>query len=106
MWGEMAGTYDVTMDGGPFGFFEIANYVEAGVWVGMAVWCAVRGYRRGQWRTWVLAGVLVIFGVSDVVEVRTGAWYRPWWLLVWKGVCVGMIVWLLVAQARSRGEGP
>ena len=28
------------------------------------------------------------FGISDFVEIHTGAWYRPWWLLAWKATCV------------------
>jgi hypothetical protein len=35
-----------------------------------------------------VACVLVAFGFSDVVEIQTGAWWRPWWLLVWKGACL------------------
>lgn len=52
----------------------------------------------------VLAGSLVMFGLSDVVEVRTGAWYQPWWLLVWKGVCLATIVAVLVGTWRGRGK--
>jgi hypothetical protein len=25
---------------------------------------------------------------SDLVEARTGAWWKPWWLFVWKAACV------------------
>ena len=67
------------MAGEWLGFFEVANYVEAAVWAGMAVWCAVWGVRLRNGRMGVLAAALVMFGLSDVVEVRTGAWYRPWW---------------------------
>ena len=95
------------MAGERLGFFEAANYVEAAVWVGMAGWCAFRGVRARIGRMGVLAAALVMFGLSDVVEVRTGAWYRPWWLLVWKGVCLVTIVAVLVGIRRGgkrRGE--
>ena len=41
----------------------------------------------------LVAGVaLVLFGLSDLVEIRTGSWLRPWWLFVWKAVCLGTLV--------------
>ena len=95
------------MAGERLGFFEVANYTEAAVWVGMAVWCAVRGVRLRSGRMGVLAAALVMFGLSDIVEVKTGAWYRPWWLLVWKGVCLVTIVAMLVGiwrGGKGRGE--
>jgi len=44
-------------------------------------------------RRWIarLAGWLILFGVSDIIEVSTGAFWRPWWLLALKGTClIGM----------------
>lgn len=84
------------------GLFEWGNYVEAAVWAAMAVFCAVRGARRMDGRLWALAVVLLLFGASDVIEVRTGAWYRPWWLLVWKGLCVVTILTLLAPYWRRK----
>lgn len=86
-------------------FFEIANYAEAAFWAVVAVgfaWAAVR--RTGQvGRECYLAAVtFLLFGFSDVVEVQTGAWYRPWWLLVWKGLCVLSIARLLAVYVRYR----
>ena len=31
---------------------------------------------------------LILFGVSDIFEVFTGAWWRPWPLLLLKVTCV------------------
>lgn len=28
------------------------------------------------------------FGVSDIIELQTGAWWRPWWLLLLKAACL------------------
>ena len=55
---------------------------------------------------WRLPGViaaisLFVFGVSDVIELWSKAWWRPWWLLVMKGICLitlaicGSIWWRL-----------
>ena len=76
--------------------FVVANYVEAGVWCAMGAVTLVKG--KGA-ASVVLAIALAAFGVSDIVETRTGAWYDPWWLLAWKIVCVvvilasGVVVW-------------
>jgi hypothetical protein len=32
--------------------------------------------------------LFAFFGLSDLVEVTTGAWWRPWWLLAWKAACL------------------
>jgi hypothetical protein len=76
------------------GFFEIANYLEAGVWLTMSIFSATRAARTKRASLWLLALALLLFAASDVVEAQTGAWYRPWWLLLWKGVCV--IVFLAI----------
>ena len=38
---------------------------------------------------------LIFFGISDFIEMNTGAWWKPWWLLIWKAICLGGIVFLL-----------
>jgi hypothetical protein len=47
----------------------------------------------------VLAIILILFGISDFVEMATGAW----WLLVWKMLCVvlGIIFLILIYNERS-----
>ncbi|MFP4103756.1 sensor histidine kinase [Coleofasciculus sp.] len=44
------------------------------------------------------------FGLSDIIEVQTGAWWRPWWLLVWKSLCVFSMGALLINYLRSRSD--
>lgn len=87
--------------------FVWGNYLEACLWSALAVFAffkAPAGVRT------VLVAALVAFGFSDVVEVQTGAWYRPGWLLVWKTACVqvlaGVGLWdLRSARARLK-SGP
>lgn len=67
------------------------NLIEAGVWIVLSVVLfvhAVRSEKRLRPTLFVLVFMLAIFGVSDLVEARTGAWWKPWWLFVWKAVCV------------------
>ncbi len=79
--------------------FEAANYVEAGWWGLCGLLMAGHAVRSPRWpRSSVACSVaLFLFGLSDVVEAGTGAWWRPWWLLTWKCAC---ILVLLAANRR------
>jgi hypothetical protein len=64
------------------------------LWFCLAGFVLTRGTDKSRL---LLASALLPFGISDLVETRTGAWYSPWWLLVWKAICV-----LLIAGAGLR----
>jgi hypothetical protein len=85
--------------------FVYGNYAEAAVWAAMGVIALLRLRTRAGVG---LALLLIAFGVSDLVETTTGAWYRPWWLLAWKAACViGMLmIGLPVYRASRRGRTP
>ena len=86
-------------------FFEIANYAEAAFWALVAVCFAFAAARRPgtvRGECWIAALTFLLFGLSDVIEVRTGAWYRPWWLLLFKALCVLSIARLLAIYLRHR----
>jgi hypothetical protein len=67
------------------------NLIESGVWFLLSLVLFIYAFRRERSirpTLWWLAVVLAVFGASDVVEARTGAWWKPWWLFVWKAACV------------------
>lgn len=73
--------------------FQLANIAEGVLWlfVGILV--------LGIYRSKAAAGVavtLMLFGVSDWIEASTGAWWRPWWLLIIKAACVAVLLASLV----------
>lgn len=85
--------------------FRLLNYLEAGLWIAIAVVALVIGLGkagRTRSRCLILAATLVAFGFTDVVETTTGAWWRPWWLLAWKTACVLVLLALLVEHYRRR----
>ena len=85
--------------------FETANYVEAGFWILIgAVFCAESVHRGGQRRRrcLLIAGTFIVFGISDVIEAQTGAWWRPWWLLVWKGLCVFVLASSFYSHIKAK----
>jgi hypothetical protein len=89
--------------------YEIANYMEAGLWATFAVVVGCKGLRAQAARRWnlLLAAVaLLAFGLSDIVEAGTGAWWRPWWLLVWKLTALLALCILIFAQPGKSRHGP
>jgi hypothetical protein len=66
-----------------FEFKQWFNLGEGIFWMLLAGILLVRGGQKP-----VLIVALVAFGVSDLVEIRTGAWWSPWWLLAWKAGCL------------------
>jgi hypothetical protein len=86
-------------------FFGTSNYLEAALWGAIAVGfviAAIRSTETTRARAAVAAVAFVAFGLSDVVEVQTGAWWRPWWLLAWKAACVAVFLMLYVDYLRRR----
>mgnify|MGYP001601553705 CR=1 FL=1 len=85
--------------------FGIFNLCEGTLWIGIAVGFAVVYYRKRQNPDLMLASGLLFlaFGISDYVEIETGGWYKPWWLLLWKAsTLLGFfIVHILFRRRRS-----
>jgi hypothetical protein len=76
-------------------FYELANRCEAGLWFVVAAALFVHSWRspvRLRKICWTLTGAFLLFGVSDLIEAETGAWWRPLWLLALKGGCLLVIV--------------
>jgi hypothetical protein len=44
----------------------------------------------------------VVFGVSDVIEAQTGAWWHPWWLFAMKALCVLGFLGAILQAKKSR----
>lgn len=70
------------------------NALEAVFWGVCAVAFVIAAVRRreGRLTSLVAAFLFAAFAGSDVVEVETHAWYRPWWLAAWKGSCIAGLV--------------
>ena len=85
---------------------ETYNYVEIGIWCAIATVVAAVALRKaGVARRDGLLGALtlVAFGASDYAEIRTGGeWWTPWWLLLWKTLCVLVLLGLLLRARRRK----
>lgn len=86
--------------------FCVFNLAEGILWIGTGLGFAVALCRsRADMRLKAAACLLfVAFGISDFVEIGTGAWYKPWWLLAWKAACVGGLLAVLVLRQRRRTQ--
>ncbi len=74
--------------------YAIFNYAEALAWIGIAIFIHWRlkpadGSKKRV--LLVVSGVLVVFGLTDVMEA---SYYGnvPWWLLAWKVLCGALLL--------------
>ena len=88
------------------------NALEIVVWSVPGLMLLAVSFRRRQSRMEAAtAGLLFLaFAGSDAMELTTGAWWRPWRLLVWKAACiaglvlVGLRVWRRVRDEEQQGQ--
>jgi hypothetical protein len=83
--------------------FFVFNLCEGLLWLAIALGFAfVYRKRRQNADLMVAAGLLFMtFGLSDFVEIQTGGWYKPWWLLAWKASnLVGFVMVYLLHRRR------
>ena len=77
---------------------KVFNLVEGLMWIGMGtilLWKSCSSERARN--PIILAGVtFILFGLSDFVEIQTGSWFEPVWLLIWNVACVVSLVSCLV----------
>lgn len=86
----------------------IFNAFEIFLWaaLGLAVfWRGRAGPPRVRRLSRIAAAAFLLFAASDAMELRTGAWWRPWWLFAWKAACVVALIGCLVAHQRWRNRG-
>lgn len=81
------------------------NQIEALLWFLFSVGFLVRAFRtagRNRRLAVILAVSFLAFGISDLIEVRTGAWWRPLWLLLLKSGCIAVFAYALWEHLRLR----
>ena len=93
----------MTLDNAIQHTFTLFNLAEGLLWLGIAAGLAftIHRSRRNTDLRIVTAILFLTFGASDFVEIQTGGWYKPWWLLAWKALnLVGFVI--LFSQFRRR----
>lgn len=89
--------------------FVRANIIEAFFWMAIGVgfgccgvYLKMRKHDGRQILALSAAITLVVFGFTDLVEAHTGAWWRPWPLLLWKGLCIISLLILFILYRRDK----
>lgn len=100
----------VDLDLGKMTAFEIVNWMEVFLWPILGLACVI-GEKVKTGTTslmiWVLGGAFMVFGFSDYLELRTGAWWRPLGLLLLKASCLAVFLGVGVRYRRlqkARGK--
>ena len=84
-------------------FFVTANYIEAGLWTAIGTGFLLHAsLKHGRASSLIAAIAFLFFALSDVIETRTGAWWRPWWLLAMKGSCLAVFLVLLARYVTAK----
>jgi hypothetical protein len=84
-------------------FFVTANYAEAALWATIGIGFLLHALaKRGGPSSLIAALAFLLFALSDVIETRTGAWWRPWWLLALKAACLAVFLALLARHIIAR----
>ncbi len=87
-------------------FDQFFNLGEGVLWLAIATVILVRTIRSPAPRRlgYGAAVSFALFGLSDSIEIRTGAWYSPWPLLALKAACVVSLLGHLRAYRKSRAQ--
>ncbi len=93
----------------PDQIFTIFNTVEAVLWFFMALYIFYQLLKEGRkgkyFKILAVAGTTFIaFGLSDLIELQTGAWWRPLGLLVLKAGCLCVFFLCYLAYRRIKKE--
>ncbi|GDY20692.1 hypothetical protein LBMAG56_20380 [Verrucomicrobiota bacterium] len=86
---------------------KYGNLLEAGLWFAVSLILLAKLTRAtGRLRRVfaILAAAFFVFGITDLIESQTGAWWRPWWLLVLKATCVATFVFGFREYYRIKGN--
>ncbi len=73
------------------------NYIESVLWLLISIalcMAAVKNGRRHPDFKVTIVGCIgfLVFSISDVIEAKTGAWWKPLWLLLMKLACIATFV--------------
>ena len=85
------------------------NYIEAILWftIGCMLFINARFIERylHYRKIMYMASIFfILFGISDIIEVQTGAWWKPTGLLVLNVVCIAGFVycWFKYLQNKRK----
>ena len=85
--------------------FKTFNFVEGFYWLFLGVFFVTlsktMSHRYKRWTLFTFL-ILVLFGLSDFIEMNTGAYWIPGWLLVWNMGCILGFIFSLIWYVKLR----
>ena len=64
---------------------ECFNLIEAILWIGIGLYMVHKSFSVKEYKNILITAILfLLFGVSDIIEIYSGAWWSSWYLLIWK----------------------
>ena len=85
--------------------YRKGNYFEAIIWfvfAGAFAMSAIKNNYLIRLHRIIATFTFLLFGLSDIIEVQTGSWWHPWWLFIWKSLCVLSMFALLILHFKIR----
>ena len=85
--------------------FELINWGELFLWPIIGFVCFIKAVKEKnpkRIQLCILGLTFFVFGLTDYIELRTGAWWRPFGLLVLNALCLSSIVFFGVKVLRNR----
>ena len=87
----------------------IFNYLESLLWFGIAMGLVIQLVKQGKTSPYFLILIVsiiafTVFGVSDIIEASTGAWWKPIGLLIFKGCCVCAFLWCFLNYRKIKSN--
>ena len=82
----------------------VFNSCEAVLWIGFgcALFIATAKSALKQLNVLYVAAItFVVFGVSDIIEIYTGAWWQPLWLLIMKVSCIVSFILCFISYKQN-----
>ena len=81
----------------------VFNSFESVLWLVISITLLRQAFRQPNLKGRLLLSAfgLFAFAGTDVVEMQTGAWWRPWWLFAWKAACMMLLVGVGIYHYRS-----
>lgn len=69
---------------------QLFNFFEGLLWTAIGLIFTWRAFRKTKYRALQIGSSVsfILFGISDFIEMRTGAWYTPCTLFALKATCV------------------
>lgn len=85
--------------------FRTFNFVEGIYWLFLGIFVItlskVISYKYKKLALFTFL-ILILFSFTDFIEIKTGAYWTPWWLLAWNIICIAGLSLSLVWYIRLR----